>query len=116
MRTTLSRRYTKTPLSAAHSIFDLFQALLLLRLLFIFFGANPGNGGVSFVTGFTDPIVAPFRSIFSATTIGSFTLDWATLDALIIYALCSHIAMQLIYFFVGPVKFPSTLSLSRRRS
>jgi uncharacterized protein YggT (Ycf19 family) len=46
-------------------IFGVIIALIGIRILFLALGANEGNGIVDAIYAITEPLVAPFRGIFS---------------------------------------------------
>ncbi|HET7141704.1 MAG TPA: YggT family protein [Candidatus Limnocylindria bacterium] len=60
---------TTSPLTpirrAVWLIFGVIIALIGIRILFLALGANAGNGIVDAIYSITEPLVAPFRGIFS---------------------------------------------------
>ena len=46
-------------------VFGVIIALIGIRILFLALGANEGNGIVDAIYAITEPLVAPFRGIFS---------------------------------------------------
>ena len=74
------------------------EVLLGLRLVFRLFGASFYNGFVQFIMNLTVPLVAPFRTMFSVSTIdyqlGAFELY--TLVAMIAYALLAFLVILVI--------------------
>lgn len=51
-----------------YTLTGLLVALIGLRFVMLLAGANPLNGVVEFLYGFTYPFVAPFQSIFGSTS------------------------------------------------
>lgn len=77
------------------------EFVLAFRLLFRLFGANPGNGFVSWIYDISAPLVAPFAGIFGQPPIvegaavrGVFELG--TLVALIVYGLIGGFIVRLL--------------------
>ena len=63
--------------------------LLGLRFAFAFLDANPANGIVSFVNGFTAPFVVPFQGLFNYdhASLGAVSFQGYTLVAILGYGL-----------------------------
>ncbi len=89
-------RYSSMPFSFVNLIADVLQLFLLIRFLFIFFGANAANAFVAFVYTATRPFILIFRSIFTPTTVGGYTIDWATLITMIVVAVLATVIMRLL--------------------
>lgn len=69
-------------------IFFLIEAVLVIRIIFRLFGANPSATFVHWVYVTSNTLLEPFRGIFLPTTIGrGYVLDFTALIALLIYAL-----------------------------
>jgi uncharacterized protein YggT (Ycf19 family) len=67
-------------------IFGVIIALIGIRILFLALGANEGNGIVDAIYAITEPLVAPFRGIFSLDQLhptGSNVFDFGALVAII---------------------------------
>jgi uncharacterized protein YggT (Ycf19 family) len=67
-------------------IFGVIIALIGIRILFLALGANEGNGIVDAIYAITEPLVAPFRGIFSLETFrptGNSVFDVAALVAIV---------------------------------
>lgn len=73
------------------------NVLLLLRLIFQAFGANPRSGIVSLVYSMTSALLAPFRGIFDIAAAGESVIDPAILVALLIYSLLAKGIVELLY-------------------
>jgi uncharacterized protein YggT (Ycf19 family) len=74
-------------------LFWLLYALLLIRLILVFFDAN-GVGFVRFIKNATDPFYAPFRGIVASPTVnGGYTLAIPILIAMVVYGLL-HLAIN----------------------
>ncbi len=67
-------------------IFGIIFVLIGLRVLLLLLGANAGNAIVDLIYGITEPLVAPFRGIFSFDVVkptGSSILDVGALVAIV---------------------------------
>jgi uncharacterized protein YggT (Ycf19 family) len=67
-------------------IFGIIFVLIGLRVLLLLLGANAGNVIVDLIYGITEPLVAPFRGIFSFDVVkptGSSILDVGALVAIV---------------------------------
>jgi len=73
------------------------ETLLLFRFVFKLFGANSGNGFVSFIYDLTAPLTAPFRGIFATPADNGAILESATVVAMIAYAILAYLIVR---FFV----------------
>lgn len=87
---------------AVSTIITLIEALIALRLVFRFVGANPANGFVDWIYDWSTPFVTPFAGIFGqdATVAGkgvvaNSVFDWTALVALIIYGLVGGLIIRL---------------------
>lgn len=74
------------------------ETLLLFRFVFRLFGANSGNGFVSFIYDLTAPLVAPFRGIFASPAGNGAVIESASVLAMIAYAV---IAYLIVRFFMA---------------
>jgi uncharacterized protein YggT (Ycf19 family) len=80
-------------------IFGVLVTLIGLRILLLLFGANAGNGLVDFIYGITEPMVAPFRGIFSMDVIsptGVSILDVAALVSLVGWSLIAILVIAIL--------------------
>lgn len=79
--------------SMLYLIFGLIETLVGLRFLFRLLGASPANALVSWVYGWSAPLVAPFGGIFGSPqvptpgTAVSGVFEWAALIAFIVYGI-----------------------------
>ncbi|HEY7526700.1 MAG TPA: YggT family protein [Candidatus Limnocylindria bacterium] len=67
-------------------IFGVIIAVIAIRILFLALGANEGNGIVDAIYAISEPLVAPFRGIFSLDQMqltGSSQIDFAAFVAII---------------------------------
>lgn len=70
---------------------------LLLRFLFRFAGANPDAPFVTFLYDSTNPLLYPFRGIFSPEVVeAGHIVEFSTLIAIVIYAIIGWLLMALI--------------------
>lgn len=80
-------------------VFGVLVTLIGLRILLLLFGANAGNGLVDFIYGITEPMVAPFRGIFSMDVIsptGVSILDVAALVSLVGWSLIAILIIAIL--------------------
>jgi hypothetical protein len=80
-------------------IFGVLVTLIGLRILLLLLGANAGNGLVDFIYAITEPMVAPFRGIFSMDVIsptGVSILDVAALVALVGWSLIAILIIAIL--------------------
>jgi len=74
--------------SILYLIFGFIVGVILLRIVFLLLGANPGSGFVSWIYSVSQPLVAPFAGIFNTPNAqGVATLDVAGLVAVIVYGI-----------------------------
>lgn len=72
-------------------------ALLGLRIILRLFGANSGNGVVQSIYVLSQPFIAPFAGIFPVLTLDEgFMLEFATIFALVLYAVAAHILLTFV--------------------
>ncbi|HET7581670.1 MAG TPA: YggT family protein [Candidatus Limnocylindria bacterium] len=67
-------------------IFGVIIAVIAIRILFLALGANQGNGIVDAIYAISEPLVAPFRGIFSLDQMqltGQSQIDFAAFVAII---------------------------------
>lgn len=79
------------------------ETLIALRFVLRLLGANPLNGFVQWVYGWSTPFVAPFAGIFgqNATVTGQGVVtrsvfDWTALIAFIVYAIIIGLLVRLL--------------------
>ena len=71
------------------------ELLLIFRLIFKFLVVNTGTPFVSWLYGVTAPLVAPFAKILPNWKISGYVVDFATVAALIVFALAGALLMML---------------------
>ena len=71
------------------------ELLLIFRLIFEFLAVNTGTPFVAWLYGFTAPLVAPFAKILPNWKISGFVVDFATVAALIVYAIVGYVLLML---------------------
>lgn len=109
-RVTTSHTYTTTRPTAVEMarrvivlLFGILQALLVLRIILLLLGANPGNDIVQFILNVTSPFVDPFRDMFSLDRITSGStgsvLDVAAIVALIAWTLIEMLVLAIVNLF-----------------
>ncbi len=72
------------------------ELLLTVRLLFEFFVVNTGTPFVAWLYGVTAPLVAPFAKILPNWKISGFVVDFATVAAIIVFALAGSLLLMLV--------------------
>lgn len=87
--------------SIIYLIAGIIEVLIGLRFVLLLLGANPASGFVSWIYGWSEPLIAPFYGIFgqqSATTtdggvVVASVFDWTALIALIVYGLIAGLIL-----------------------
>ncbi|OGY52008.1 MAG: hypothetical protein A2951_02735 [Candidatus Buchananbacteria bacterium RIFCSPLOWO2_01_FULL_56_15] len=77
-------------------IVDAIEALLLLRFALRLFVANPAAWFTRWVNVATDPLVAPFVSVFRITRVEGNVFEWTTLLAMVVYWLLGAAIIRLL--------------------
>lgn len=85
-------------------ILSVIEVLLAFRFMLRLLGANPNSGFVAFIYGVSSPFIAPFRGIFRTPSFEGSVLEWATLIAMIVYAVVAYGLVRLLQLGkpVGP--------------
>jgi uncharacterized protein YggT (Ycf19 family) len=71
------------------------ELLLIFRLIFEFLVVNTGTPFVAWLYGVTAPLVAPFSKILPNWKFSGFVVDFATVAALIVFALAGSLLLML---------------------
>ena len=80
-------------------LFGVLVTLIGLRVVLLLLAANAGNALVDFIYGITEPLVAPFRGIFSMDVIsptGASQLDIAALVAIVGWSLIAILVVAIL--------------------
>lgn len=77
-------------------ILGVLEVILLFRFLLKLFAANPAAGFTDFIYSITQPLVAPFLSVFRISSVEGSIFEWTTLLALFVYWLVATGIMQLL--------------------
>jgi uncharacterized protein YggT (Ycf19 family) len=92
-----------SPMAAARRvvalIFGVLFTLIAIRIVLLLLGANAGNGIVDAIYSITEPLVAPFRGIFSLDVIqptGQNVLDVGALVALVGWSLIALLVIAIL--------------------
>ena len=72
------------------------ELLLTIRLIFKFLVVNAGTPFVAWIYGITAPLVAPFAKILPDWKFSGFVVDFATLAALIVYAIAGYLILMIL--------------------
>jgi YggT family protein len=85
-------------------IFGILIAVIGLRILLLALGANEGNGLVDGIYGISEPLVAPFRGVFSMDEVrpaGQSVLDIAAVVAIVGWSLIGLLVMAILRIPMG---------------
>jgi uncharacterized protein YggT (Ycf19 family) len=80
-------------------IFGVLFTLIAIRIVLLLLGANAGNGIVDAIYSITEPLVGPFRGIFSLDVIqptGQNVLDVGALVALVGWSLIALLVIAIL--------------------
>ena len=81
-------------------VFTVLEVLLLIRFFLKLLGANAEQGLVSTINALTDPLVAPFRGVFSQPA-GTPVIEIAALLAIIFFILAAALSLGLVRALTG---------------
>jgi uncharacterized protein YggT (Ycf19 family) len=81
--------------SIINLVVGVIELLLTFRFIFEFLVVNTGTPFVAWLYRVTDPLVAPFSKILPNWKISGFVVDFATVAALIVFALAGALLMML---------------------
>jgi uncharacterized protein YggT (Ycf19 family) len=84
-------------------VVGIIELLLTFRLIFKFLAVNPETPFVAWLYGVSAPLVAPFAKILPNWKFSGFVVDFATVAALIVFALAGGL---LLMIFPYPRKEP----------
>lgn len=76
-------------------VLGIIELLLTIRFIFEFFVVNTGTPFVAWLYGVTAPLVAPFSKILPNWKFSGFVVDFATVAALIVFALAGSVLLFL---------------------
>ena len=80
-------------------LFGIVVTLIGLRIVLLLLGANAGNGLVDAIYAITEPLVAPFRGVFSIEVIkptGANVLDIGALVAIVGWSLIAVLVIAIL--------------------
>ena len=92
-----------------YMLFAVIDGLLLIRLVLKLLGANPHAGFASFIYGFTDFFMAPFRNLLPAYGNEQSVFETSVVIAILVYALLGWALERLV-----AVMFFRNVTVSRR--
>ena len=81
-------------------VFTVIEVLLLIRFTGKLLGANPDQGFVSMIYGITEPLVAPFRGIFTQPE-GTAGFEIASLLSVLFFVLIAALIVAIVRAFTG---------------
>ena len=76
-------------------VVGIIELLLSIRLIFKFLVVNTGTPFVAWLYGVTARLVAPFAKILPDWKFSGFVVDFATLAALIVYAIAGYLILMI---------------------
>ena len=76
-------------------VVGIIELLLTFRLIFMFLVVNTGTPFVAWLYGVTAPLVAPFSKILPNWEFSGFVVDFATVAALIVFAIAGSLLLML---------------------
>ena len=76
-------------------VVGIIELLLTFRLIFKFLVVNAGTPFVAWLYGVTARLVAPFAKILPDWKFSGFVVDFATLTALIVYAIAGYLILMI---------------------
>jgi|SRR5208282_3857138 len=76
-------------------VVGIIELLLTFRLIFEFLVVNSGTPFVAWLYGVTAPLVAPFSKILPNWKFSGFVVNFATVAALIVFALAGSLLLML---------------------
>jgi uncharacterized protein YggT (Ycf19 family) len=74
---------------------SIIKQLLVFRLIFKFLAVNAGTPFVAWIYRVTAPLVAPFAKILPDYKLSGFVVDFATLAAIIVYAIVGYLLLMI---------------------
>ena len=77
-------------------VVGIIELLLTFRLIFTFLTVNPETPFVKWLYDVTAPLVAPFAKILPNWEFSGFVVDFATLAALIVYAIAGYLILMVL--------------------
>jgi YggT family protein len=98
--TSPSQRMRRTSKTIRY-IFIVIEIVLALRFFLKLMGANPASPFGVFLFGITDPLAAPFDSLFANPELGSSEVEFTTLLALVVYPVFGWVlirGIQLMFY------------------
>jgi uncharacterized protein YggT (Ycf19 family) len=79
-------------------VVGIIELLLIIRLIFKFLVVNAGTPFVAWLYGVTAPLVAPFAKIIPDMKFSGFVVDFATVAALIAYAIAGCLILMIFSY------------------
>ena len=77
-------------------VVGIIELFLTFRLIFKFLKVNEGTPFVAWLYGVTARLVAPFAKILPDWKFSGFVVDFATLAALIVYAIAGYLILMVV--------------------
>jgi uncharacterized protein YggT (Ycf19 family) len=74
----------------------IFVSLLLIRFALRLVGANVNSSFMQWILATTDPMVAPFKGLFSNFGKGQYTLELDTVIAIVVYSVLATLLIKLV--------------------
>lgn len=84
---------------------------LLIRFILRLLGANPEAGFSAFIYNSTNPLLDPFRGIFTPYTSGGNVIEFSTLVAILVYLFIAWILNE----FIASIAYNATVTYRKPR-
>jgi len=89
-------------------VFGILEVMILLRIALKVLGANAASPIATFIYGFTDLFLLPFKGLTATPAAGGMVLEISSLIAVVIYALIAYALAKIIWVIFyrprGPVE------------
>ncbi|MCL4392836.1 YggT family protein [Patescibacteria group bacterium] len=79
-------------------IFSIIEGLIVFRILFELFGANPQNVIAKFIYSTSYPLVSPFFGLFKNIQFGRFSISSNSITALIFYTIAGFVILEILTY------------------
>ena len=81
-----------------YMIFSIIEGLIVFRILFRLFGANPANDIAKFVYGTSYPLISPFIGLFKNIQFGRFSISSNSVTALVFYTIAGFVILEILSY------------------
>lgn len=82
-------------------VVDIVETFLVLRLILKLFGASASAPFVQWIYNTTDPLLWPFRGMFTTSSLqGGLLIEFSTLFAIIIYLFVGYLVTEILEILI----------------